>query len=106
MSESYLSNPNLKSAGVPIAFTQDQIQEYQRCAQNIEYFITQYVKIVHVDRGVIPFELFDFQKTIVRTFVSDNKVIVRLPRQMGKTTTTAAFFLWYILFHDNKSVRF
>ena len=102
MSESYLSNPNLKSAGVPIAFTQDQIQEYQRCAQDIEYFITQYVKIVHVDRGVIPFELFDFQKTIVRTFVSDNKVIVRLPRQMGKTTTTAAFFLWYILFHDNK----
>lgn len=100
--ETYLSNPNLKAVGVPIAFTQEQIEEYRRCAADIEYFVHHYVKIIHVDRGLIPFELFSFQENILRSFVTNNKVIVRLPRQMGKTTTTAAFFLWYILFHDNK----
>jgi hypothetical protein len=102
MSESYLNNPNLKCVGVPVAFTQEQVDEYRRCSTDCEYFIMHYVKIVHVDRGLIPFELFDFQHQIIRSFVQENKVIVRLPRQMGKTTTTAAFFLWYILFHDNK----
>lgn len=46
--------------------------------------------------------MFDFQKEIIETYYNERKVIVRLPRQMGKTTTTAAFFIWYILFHDNK----
>jgi len=102
MSESYLNNPNLKCVGVPVAFTREQVEEYQRCAADCEYFISTYVKIVHVDRGLIAFDLFEFQKHIINSFVKENKVIVRLPRQMGKTTTTAAFFLWYILFHDNK----
>lgn len=102
MNESYLSNPNLKAVGVPVAFTQEQIEEYQRCASDCVYFIEHYVKIVHVDRGLIPFEPFEFQKEIINFFVRENKLIVRLSRQSGKTTTTAAFFLWYILFHDNK----
>lgn len=102
MSDSYLNNPNLKAVGVPVAFTEEQIQEYKRCASDCVYFVRQYVKIIHVDRGLIPFELFDFQKETLESFDQENKVIVRLPRQMGKTTTTAAFFLWYILFHDNK----
>lgn len=84
MSESYLSNPNLKAVGVPVAFTQEQVEEYQRCAADCDYFVQHYVKIVHVDRGLIPFELFDFQRSIIRSFVQENKVIVRLPRQMGK----------------------
>lgn len=84
MSESYLSNPNLKAVGVPVAFTQEQVEEYQRCAADCDYFVQHYVKIVHVDRGLISFELFDFQRSIIRSFVQENKVIVRLPRQMGK----------------------
>jgi hypothetical protein len=46
--------------------------------------------------------MFDFQKEIIEAYFCERKVIVKLPRQMGKTTTTAAFFLWYSLFHDNK----
>ena len=46
--------------------------------------------------------MFDFQQEIIETYFCERKVIVKLPRQMGKTTTTAAFFIWYVLFHDNK----
>jgi hypothetical protein len=98
----YLNNPRLKCAGVKLRYTQHQIDEWQKCSGDVEYFITKYVKIVHVDRGVINFDLFDFQREIVQLFKDKRRVIVKLPRQMGKTTTTAAFFLWYILFHDNK----
>lgn len=102
MAENYLSNPNLKAVGIPICFTEKQIEEYKRCSTDIEYFVETYVKIIHVDRGLIPFTLFPFQKELLKSFVANNKVIAKLSRQCGKTTTTAAFFLWYILFHDDK----
>jgi hypothetical protein len=98
----YLKNPNLKAVGVQYAFTQSEIDEWEKCAQDPVYFVKQYCKIIHVDRGLIDFELFDYQEEIIRHYKTERKVIVRLPRQMGKTATTAGFFLWYILFHDNK----
>jgi hypothetical protein len=98
----YLKNPRLKRVGVIQNFTQAEIDEWIRCSQDPIYFIRKYCKIVHVDRGVIPFDLFDFQEEIIESYFCERKVIVKLPRQMGKTTTTAAFFLWFILFQDNK----
>jgi len=98
----YLKNPRLKAVGVQYSFTQDQVNEWVRCSIDPVYFIKHYCKIIHVDRGMIDFELFDYQEDIIRFYQAHRKVIVRLPRQMGKTATTAGFFLWYVLFHDNK----
>lgn len=98
----YLKNPKLKAVGVKVAFSQDEVNEWIKCSQDPIYFILKYCKIIHVDRGLIDFEMFDFQREIIETYYNERKVIVKLPRQMGKTTTTAAFFIWYVLFHDNK----
>lgn len=98
----YLKNPKLKQVGVKVQFTQDQVSEWVKCSQDPVYFIRKYCKIVHVDRGVIPFDMWDFQEKIIETYFCERKVIVKLPRQMGKSTATAAFFLWYILFNSNK----
>jgi len=98
----YLKNPRLKRAGVKEQFTQDQINEWTRCAHDPIYFIRTYGKIIHVDRGVIPFDLYPFQQEIIEAYFVERKVIVKLPRQMGKSTTTAAFFLWYVLFQQHK----
>lgn len=100
--ENYLNNPNLKHAGVPIPFTKEQVEEYVRCSQDIGYFVRNYVKIIHVDRGRIPFEPYDFQSELLTKYKDNRNLIVRLPRQMGKTITTAAFLLWYILFNEQK----
>ena len=54
--EHYLGNPNLKAKGVDVEFTKEQVAEYLRCGQDPLYFIKKYVKIVHLDRGLIPFE--------------------------------------------------
>lgn len=98
----YLNNVNLKAAGVKLEFTQEQIDEYIKCSKDPIYFIKKYCKIVHVDKGLINFDLFEFQEDIIRIYDKERKVIVKLPRQSGKTTTTAAFFIWFILFNDNK----
>ena len=54
-SENYQGNRNLKKSNVAIAWSQDQVQEYLKCARDPIYFITTYIKIVNVDLGLIPF---------------------------------------------------
>ncbi|SVB05638.1 uncharacterized protein METZ01_LOCUS158492, partial [marine metagenome] len=61
------------------------------------------MKIVHVDHGLIPFDLWDFQEDMVRTFYDDRFVICKMPRQTGKSTTIIAFLLHYVLY--NQDVR-
>lgn len=80
----YLKNPRLKAVGVTYQFTQEQVNEWVKCSQDPVYFIKKYCKIIHVDRGMIDFEMFEYQEEIIDIYKSERKVIVRLPRQMGK----------------------
>ena len=48
-SQKYLGNSNLKAAGVKINFSEKQIEEYMKCAQDPLYFIKNYVKIVSLN---------------------------------------------------------
>lgn len=100
----YNANPQLKNAGVPIEFTSDQLEEYIRCKQDPIYFIKNYVKIISLDRGLIPFELFEYQERFILSMHDNRRVIGMFPRQMGKTTTAAAYIVWYLLFNDDKTV--
>ena len=102
--EHYLGNPNLKAKGVNVDFTTEQVGEYLKCQQDPIYFIKKYVKIIHLDRGLIDFELYDFQEHIVNTIHENRFVICKLPRQSGKSTTTIAYLLHYVLFNAEVSV--
>ena len=68
MSEHYLGNPNLKKVGTAIEFTQEQIQEYLKCKEDPVYFAMNYVKIISLDEGVVPFKMWDFQKELINSF--------------------------------------
>lgn len=103
-SEYYNGNKNLKAAGVDINFTAEQLQEYIKCSTDPIYFIKKYVKVVHVDRGTVPFALYGYQERIINAYHKNRKAIVLAPRQMGKTVSTAAYFLWVVLFNPDKNV--
>lgn len=103
-SEYYNGNKNLKAAGVDINFTAEQLQEYIKCSTDPIYFIKKYVKVVHVDRGTVPFDLYGYQERIINAYHKNRKAIVLAPRQMGKTVSTAAYFLWVVLFNPDKNV--
>jgi hypothetical protein len=102
--DTYLGNRNLKKSYVEIEWTKEQIQEYIKCAKDPVYFIEKYIKIVHVDRGLIAFEPYDFQKEIIRKSDTDRFVICKMPRQVGKTTTLVGIIVHRVLFNDNYSV--
>lgn len=100
----YLGNANLKAAGVPLNFTKEQIEEYLKCASDPIYFIETYCKIVTLDYGLQPFKLYECQKNKVNVIHNNRKVILMEGRQQGKTTTSAAYILWYTLFQESKTV--
>ena len=102
--EIYLGNPNLKRANVPINFTEEQIQEYLKCKADPVYFAKNYIKIVSLDEGLVPFNLYDFQEEMVRCFHSNRFNIAKLPRQTGKSTTVVAYLMHYAIFNDNVNI--
>ena len=101
---SYRDNPLLKRAGVELSYTQEQIDEYLKCSVDPVYFSAKYIKIVNVDNGLMPFEMWDFQKEMVRVYHENRFSIVKCPRQVGKTTTSVAYLLWLTLFSDQQNV--
>ena len=100
----YLGNPNVKAPHSNLDYTPEQLREYKKCMEDPIYFAETYVKIMSVDYGTIPFTLYSFQKDMIHTFKDNRFSICKLPRQCGKSTTSVAFILWYILFNQGKNV--
>ena len=100
----YRGNRNLKSAGVAVEYTPEMAMEFAKCAEDPVYFIKNYVKIVHVDKGLVKFALWDFQEELIHKILDNRFVIARMGRQIGKTTTVAAVLLHYVLFNENFSI--
>ena len=102
--ESYLGNINLKATAVNVELPLELLDEYNRCHDDIPYFVKTYCKIVTVDSGLINFELWGFQEEMIKKFEDNRFVICKMPRQVGKTTTVAAYLLHKVLFNLNFSV--
>ena len=101
---SYLGNPRLKGINIPVQLSSTEVDEYIKCRSDILYFIKNYVKIVHPDKGEMLFEPWDFQEETIRTIQNNRFVICKYPRQTGKTTCYIAYILHEILFNSNMSI--
>ena len=102
--EVYLGNPNLKKAGTEIQFTKKQVQEWIKCKDDPLYFACKYMQIINLDEGLVPFEMYDFQKKILMDFHENRFNIAKLPRQTGKSTTVVAYLLHYAIFNDSVNI--
>jgi len=100
----YLGNPNLKKANVAVEFTQEQILEFIKCKNDPVYFAKNYIKIVSLDYGEIPFKMYPFQEKLITNFHDNRFNICRMPRQTGKSTTCVSYLLHYAVFNDNVNI--
>jgi hypothetical protein len=100
----YLGNPNLKKANTAHEFTQEQIIEFVKCKEDPVYFAKNYLKIVSLDHGLVPFSLYDFQEKLIERFHKNRFNICKMPRQTGKSTTCVAYLLHYAVFNDNVNI--
>ena len=102
--EQYLGNPNLKKANTAFEFTATQIEEFIKCKDDPVYFAKNYIQIVSLDRGLVPFEPYDFQEKLIKRFHEHRFNICMMPRQTGKSTTSVAYLLHYVVFNDSVNV--
>jgi len=100
----YLGNPLLKKANTQIEFTEEQIIEFLKCKEDPVYFAKNYIKIVSLDHGLVPFEMYPFQEKLVRNFHENRFNICKMPRQTGKSTTCVSYLLHYAVFNDNVNI--
>ena len=100
----YIGNPNLKKANTQIEFTEEQIIEFLKCKEDPVYFARNYVQIVSLDEGLVPFQPYDFQEKLINNFHEERFNICKMPRQTGKSTTVVAYLLHYAVFNDSVNI--
>jgi hypothetical protein len=98
------SKPGMKRPGVVNQWTQEQVQELIKCGKDILYFAEKYYTIVHPRDGEMLITLHDFQKEMLKNFQNHQNNVVLSARQVGKTTCSGIFILWFALFNDNKFI--
>ena len=80
------------------------IKEIVRCGKDPNYFIENYVRISHPEKGPIPFRTYPFQKDLLQDYNAYRFNIILKGRQLGISTVTAAYAAWLILFHREKNI--
>ena len=102
--DTYLGNVNVKRDGVTHNFTKEELQEKARCKQAPANFATNYCKIISLDKGLVPFELYPYQEKMFDTFSTNRFSIVLACRQSGKSISSVAYLLWFAIFNPEKTV--
>lgn len=100
----YQNNNVLVNHRATFNYSELQKLEYIKCMRNVVYFARKYVKIISIDDGVIPFDLYPYQEELLEKFQKNRFVISMQCRQSGKTQTTATFILHYATFTPSKTV--
>jgi len=80
------------------------LKEILKSGKDPVYFIDNYARIAHPLEGLIPFKLYPFQKELLRDFNDHRFNVILKARQLGISTTTAAYIAWMMMFHRNKNI--
>ena len=104
MNDSYNGNINVKRDGVTHNFIESELQEYIRCMKDPSYFARTYCKVINLDRGLVPFDLYPYQEKMFNHFKDNRFSIVLACRQSGKSISSVAYLLWYAIFHPEKTI--
>lgn len=106
----------LRAPNISFEYTIEELAEFKKCMLDAEYFISNYCKF-QTDTGRQAVQLRPYQRDIINAvsaqhydekvgeMVPDNKnVCIMASRQVGKTTTTAAFMAHYLCFNVDKNI--
>ena len=102
--EGYLGNTLVKRAGVETQYTEAEFQEYLKCSKDPIHFIQNYCSIISLDEGLVKFDLRGYQESLIRHYDENRFNVVLASRQSGKSITSCAYLLWYLLFTPEVTV--
>jgi hypothetical protein len=104
MTDGYNGNSLVKRDGVTHNYTKEEITEYQKCMSDPAYFAKTYVKIINLDKGLVPFDLYPYQEKMFEHFNNNRFSIILACRQSGKSISSVVYILWYAIFHPEKTI--
>lgn len=85
-------------------YTEGFAQILLRCQGSSIFFIENFCKVKHQKAGVLPFNLFSYQRKSILDFLKHRFVVYKKTRQCGVSTLAGAFALWYAMFYPYKTV--
>lgn len=83
----YKNNILLKASRVSYPYLDEHVIELGKCKNDVFYFITNYVNIVTLDDGIQPFDLYQYQKNMIKLMDENRFSIFTTSRQAGKCIT-------------------
>ena len=102
--ETYLGNINVKRDGVQHNFTEEEIKEYIKCSNDPVYFCKKYLKVISLDDGLVPFDLYPYQEKMFDHFNHNRFSIVLACRQSGKSISSVGYIIWFAVFQTEKTI--
>ena len=102
--EGYLGNNLIKRAGIETQYAKEELDEYLKCSKDPCHFIENYTQIISLDEGMVPFKLRGYQDKLIKHYDDSRFSVVLASRQSGKSITSCAYLLWYLLFHPEVTV--
>lgn len=110
----FMNDRDYRDANILFQLTDKEKEEFIKCSSDCIYFISHYVQFEN-DHGSTLVRLRDYQLEFIhklsdeywdpeiKEFAPKIRYLISMQsRQLGKTTTTAAFFLWYMIFHSER----
>ena len=104
MNDTYNGNSNVKRDGATTQYTQYEVDEYIKCRDDPAYFARKYCKVIHLDKGLVDFDLYPYQEKMFNHFAENRFSIVLACRQSGKSISSVAYLLHYAVFNATKTV--
>lgn len=98
----YENNTKLLKGDLVFQRTQEEIDEWLKCKNDIIYFVEKYCKLM-TPEGIKNVKLRNYQINYLKHLIDNRLSIYLACRQCGKTTTSAVFMLHYILFNVDKN---
>lgn len=100
----YKGNPLVKRDGIQQEWNQDDVTEYIKCMRDPVYFAETYAKIISLDKGLVSFNLYPYQREMFKQFNENRFSIVLACRQSGKSISSVIYLLWYAIFQPEKTI--
>ena len=102
--EGYLGNNLIKRSGIEHQYTESELKEYMKCSKDPVHFIENYTQIISLDEGMVPFKLRGYQENLIKHYDESRFSVVLASRQSGKSITSCAYLLWFLLFNPEVTV--
>jgi len=84
--------------------TEEELKEYIKCRKDPIYFFKKYGRVRHPKKGLMPFELYEFQENTLNDFLDNSYNVILKARQLGISTLCAAYAGWMANFFKDKEI--